>query len=120
MSEQANLPFSLEIVEAMAAARAISFAQGLGFTSFVLEGDSINIIKALQFDDESLSPYGHILSSAKSMVVAGSSIMYSHVGRSGNNVTHNLAKHARHVRGFSVWTEDVPSHLSHILFADHG
>ena len=119
LSVQASLPFSPEIVEAMAAARAISFAQGLGFTSFVLEGDSINIIKALQSDDESLSPYGHILSSAKSMVVAGSSIKYSHVGRSGNNVAHNLAKHARHVRGCSVWMEDVPPHLSHVLFADH-
>ena len=119
LSEQASLRFSPEIVEAMAAARAISFAHGLGFTSFVLEGDSINIIKALQSDDESLSPYGHILSSAKSMVVAGSNMTYLHVGRTGNNVAHNLAKHARHVRGFSMWMEDVPPHLSHVLFADH-
>ena len=36
LSEQASLPFSPKIVEAMAVARAISFAQGLGFTSFVL------------------------------------------------------------------------------------
>ncbi|XP_075662941.1 uncharacterized protein LOC142632421 [Castanea sativa] len=48
LSEQASLPFSPEIVEAMAAARAISFAQGLGFTSFILEGDSTNIIEALK------------------------------------------------------------------------
>ncbi|KAK9987950.1 hypothetical protein SO802_028189 [Lithocarpus litseifolius] len=81
LSEQASLPFSLEIVEAMAAARAISFAQGLSFTSFILEGDSTNIIKALKSDEEFLSPFVHILSSAKSMVVAGSSIRYSHVGR---------------------------------------
>ena len=36
LSEHASLPFSPEIVKAMAAARAISFAQGLGFTSFIL------------------------------------------------------------------------------------
>ena len=100
LSEQASLPFSPEIVEAMAAARAISFTQGLGFTSFILEGDSVNIIKVLQSDDESFSPYSLILSSAKSMVVTGSSIKYSHVGRTGNIVAHDLAKHARHVRGF--------------------
>lgn len=35
-------------------------------------------------------------------------------------LAHNLAQYARHVRGFSVWTENIPSHLSHILFADHG
>ena len=80
LSEQSHLPFSLEIVEVMAAARAISFAQGLGFTSFILEGDSVNVIKSMQSNDESLSPYGHILSSAKSMVVTGSNIKYSHVG----------------------------------------
>ena len=28
--------------------------------------------------------------------------------------------HARHVRGCSVWTEDVPPHLSHVFFADYG
>ena len=80
LSEQSHLPFSLEIVEVMAAARAISFAQALGFTSFILEGDSVNVIKSMQSNDESLSPYGHILSSAKSMVVTGSNIKYSHVG----------------------------------------
>ena len=45
LSKQASLPFSLDITEAMVAARAISFAQGLGLTSFTLEGDSANIIK---------------------------------------------------------------------------
>ncbi|KAK9987951.1 hypothetical protein SO802_028190 [Lithocarpus litseifolius] len=44
----------------MAAARAISFAQGLSFTSFILEEDSANIIKALKSDEESLSPFGYI------------------------------------------------------------
>ena len=45
LSKQASLSFSPKIVEAMAAAKAISFAQGLSFTSFILEGDSANIIK---------------------------------------------------------------------------
>ena len=31
-------------------------------------------------------------------------------GRDGNAVAHNLARHARHVTGFSVWMEDVPIH----------
>ena len=120
LSEQASLPFSPEIVEAMATTRAIYFAQGLGFTSFILEGDSANIIKALQSDDESFSPYDHILSSAKSMVVAGSSIKYSHAGRTSNTAAHNLAKHARHVRGFSVWTENAPPHPDYVFLTDHG
>ena len=119
LSKQASLPFSPNITEAMATARAISFAQGLGFTSFTLEGDSANIIKTLKSEEASLSSFGHILSSVKSMV-ADSNIRYSHVGRMGNMVAHNLAQHARHVRGFSVWTENVPPHLSHVLCVDYG
>ena len=116
LSKQASLPFSPNITEAMAAARAIYFAQGLDFTSFTLEGDSANIIKTLKSEEASLSSFGHILSSVKSMV-ADSNIRYSHVGRMGNMVAHNLAQHARHVRGFSIWTKNVPPHLSHVLCA---
>ena len=90
LSEQASLPFSPDITEAMAATRAISCAQGLGFTSFTLEGGSTNIIKTLKSEEASLSSFGHILSSAKSMV-ANSNIRYSHVGRMGNMVAYDLA-----------------------------
>ncbi|XP_050241310.1 uncharacterized protein LOC126690232 [Quercus robur] len=119
LSEQASLPFSPDITEALVATGTISFTQGLGFTSFILEGDSANIIKTLKSKEASLSSFGHILSSAKSMMADGN-IRFSHVGRMGNMVAHNLAQHARHVRGFSVWTENVPPHLSHVLCADYG
>ena len=119
LSEQTSLPFSPDITEALAAARAISFARGLGFTSFTLEGDSTNIIKSLKSEEASLSTFGHILNSAKSMMADGN-IKFSHVGRMGNMVAHNLAQHARHVKGFSIWTEDVPSHLTHVLYANYG
>ena len=100
--EQASLPFSPKTAEAMAAARALSFVQDLGFTSFILEGDSVNVINTLSSDEKSLSNYGHILSSVKSMLVASNCVSFSHVCRSDNSVAHNPAKHARHVRGFPV------------------
>ncbi|XP_075664433.1 uncharacterized protein LOC142634046 [Castanea sativa] len=119
LSEQASLPFSQDITKAIVAARAISFAQGLGFTSFILEGDFANIIKALKSEEVSLSSFGHILCSAKAMI-AGSNVGFSHVGRMGNMIAHNLAQQARHVRSFSVWTENVPPHLFHVLCVDYG
>ena len=54
------------------------------------------------------------------MLVAGSCVSFSHVRRSGNNVAHNLAKHARHVRGFLVWTENAPPHPDYVFLTDHG
>ena len=75
LSEQASLPFSLKIAEAMAAARALSFVQDLGFTSFILEEDSVNVINTLNSDEKSPSNYGHILSSVKSMLVASNCVL---------------------------------------------
>ena len=66
LSEQAPLPYAPEIVEAMAAARAISFAQEIGLRPYILEGDAKVVINTLKFDEESLSSFGHIISLAKS------------------------------------------------------
>ena len=37
-----------------------------------------------------------------------SRLLYSHVKRNGNSVTHNLAKHAICIPDFQVW---IPSHI---------
>ena len=120
LSELVNLPYSSDMVEALAAARAIHFAQEIGLSSFILEGDSENVIKYLRSDDDSFSPFGHILAAAKATTENNGCISFSHIRRLGNSVAHNLAKHARHVRGFTVWMEDVPPHLQAVLSADNG
>jgi len=118
LSEQAPLPFSPVIVEAMAIARAITFAQELGIKEFMLEGDSEAVINNLQSTEVSLTSYGHLLESAKSTLTTSKCIAFTHIRRIGNIVAHNLAKHARHVRGMSVWVEDIPPDLYDVLFAN--
>ncbi|XP_023917766.1 uncharacterized protein LOC112029310 [Quercus suber] len=119
LSELVNLPYSLDIVIAMATARAIYFAQELGLTSFILEGDFEIVIKSLRSDDDYFSPFGHILAAAKDAIETSCCISFSHVRRLGNFIAHNLAKHARHVRGFLVWIEDIPPHLQFVFSADY-
>ena len=120
LSEQAPLSFSPVILEAMAVARAISFAQELGITEFMLEGDPEVVINTLRSTETSLSIYGHLLESAKSTLVTSKCTVFSHICRSGNRVAHNLTKHARHVRDLSVWVKDIPPHLYDVLLADPG
>ena len=86
------------MVEALAAARAISLARELGCSSFILEGDSDVVIKTLTSEEESLSPFGHILASTKANTDANCRFIFSHVRRIGNSF-----KYARYVRGFLVW-----------------
>ena len=119
LSEQIQLPFSPDLVEAIAAARAISLTHELSLSNYILEGDSDVVINALKRNDDSLSSFGHILASAKTLTKVNC-ITFSHTRRIGNAVAHNLAKHARHVIGFKVWMEDVPPHLHYVLFVDYG
>ena len=111
LSEQAPLPFSPNIVEAIAAARAITFAQEFGIAEFMLEGDSEVVINSPQSKEASLSSFGHLLETAKSTLVTGKCIASSNVRRTGNKVVHNLVKHVRHVKDLSVWMENVPPRL---------
>ena len=120
LSEQTLLPFSLVIVEAMAVARAMTFAQELGIADFMLEGDSEVVINTFQSTKVSLSTFGHLLESVKSILVTSKCIVFSHIHRTGNRVAHNLAKHVKLIRSLSVWVEDIPPHLYDVLFADPG
>ena len=86
LSEQAPRPFSPDIVEAMAAARAISFAQELGVRPFILERDSDVVIKTFMAAEDSLSSFGHIVSLAKSTLTTNECISFSHIFRSGNKL----------------------------------
>jgi len=119
LSEQVNLPFSSDMVEAQAAARAMSFALEIGCSSFILEGKLESVIKTLNSEGESFSPFGHILTAAKNLTNT-TRISFSHVHRVGNFVAHNLAKHARHANGYLVGMEDVPPHLHSVLLVNSG
>ena len=102
LPEQAPLPFSLDIVEAMVATRAMAFAQELGIAEFILEGDSEVVINSLRSKEASFSSFGHLLELAKSTLVSSNCIAFSHVRRSGNKIAHNLARHARNIRDLST------------------
>ena len=98
----------------------MAFAQELGIVEFILEGDSEVVINSLRSKEAFFSSFGHLLESAKSTLVSSNCIAFSHVCRSGNKITHNLDKHARNVKGLSVWVEGVPPHLIDVLFAKPG
>ena len=70
----------------MAAARALSFVAELGFSRFILEGDSDLIIKAQQSKEDSLAPFGHILAAAKTTIDVNR-VSFSHICRLGNSIT---------------------------------
>ena len=75
------------------------------------------VIKALNSEEESLTTFGHLFSTARPTMDMFSSLSFSHTHRQDNSLAHNLA---RHVSSNLVWMEDVPSQLQSILQADFG
>ena len=108
LSQNIPLPHSVVILETLAACRALEFSLELGFDKAILEGDSLIVMTALRDPSPSLASFGLLVQDAQCLARSFTCISFQHVGRVGNTVAHNLARHARHVTGFLVWMEDVP------------
>ena len=91
----------------MAAAIALAFANNLGVTRVILEGDSLVVIKALKEEEQLLSPTGLLLKDVKMLSQSFQNLLYSHTKREGNSVAHSLARYASSIPDFLVWMEDV-------------
>lgn len=102
----------------IAASKAIDLARELGFTDVQVEGDSLNIVKALCEGDEFLSGCGHILLLAVNSSRCFRRFQAIHVRKQGNELAHGLARLARSCDHQQVWMEEVPMSLVDIVCND--
>ena len=72
----------------------------------------------MEAEDHNLSPWGLLVEDVKLVANSFVSLSYSHIKRNGNNVAHNLVKHAIRIPNFEVWMEDVSSHVVSFLHSD--
>ena len=94
LSQQIPLPTTVAQVEAMAARRAVEFAQELGITRAIIEGDSKSICKDLLNSSPSLALHGLLIRDAQELALFFLKISFSHVFHQGNVVSHSLARRA--------------------------
>ena len=81
LSEKIKKPASADILEALAARRAVQFILELGFKQSMFEGDSEVIIKALDNEDFLLVSVGHIVKDIWSMLGLLQTKSFSYVRR---------------------------------------
>ena len=107
LSQQIPLPTSVEMVEVLAARRALVFAKELGFDKVIVEGDSAITITFINGGHMDHSALGHVLLDIKSLFSYFSHISVQHITRERNCVAHKLARRAANFP-FLVWMESVP------------
>ena len=120
LSEKIKKPPTVDILELMAAKRAMTFSLETGTYRAMLEGDSASVIKAIQFGGWEFAQGGHLIHDISALKNSFQSISFSHVVRQGNAVAHALAQRARHSFPLSVWVEHVPQDIVSFFLQDLG
>ena len=110
--------YSVVEVEALATTSALAFANDLGVTRVILEGDSLVVIKALREEEQLLSPTSLLLEDVRMLSQSFQKLLYSHTKREGNSVAHSLARYASSIPKFFVWMEDVPPCIQSLIQDD--
>ena len=65
LSQKIALPQSVALAEARAAHRAVTFAQEMSFFCIQVEGDCLEVIRALQSREQCKTLYGHVIDDAR-------------------------------------------------------
>jgi exonuclease III/ribonuclease HI len=94
--------------EALAARRAIELGLSLGIRRIVLEGDSLQVVHALQMSNGGGFSYGPIIEDAQQLSRRFLEYTVRYVQREANGEAHRLAKLALSREGYMVWRENFP------------
>ena len=96
----------------------LEFAKDVGLQDFILEDDSLNVVRALQ--GLSLPPIFvmPIIYGIQSSTHDVRKVLFSHICRNENKPAHILAKHAIYIGDFIVWMEENPCFLKQTLRHD--
>jgi ribonuclease HI len=105
--------------EAVAALVAVELYRDLDVFDVILEGDSLEVVNAINEDRSSRRKYGHILDDIKMVLSSLRSWEVMHVKREANMVAHNLAKEASKLQTDRTWIEDCPLCILDIVNLEH-
>lgn len=104
-----------EVVEAIAVWRAFLFGEELGGHRSIFEGDSLNVVKAINSSEVCCRPCGNMVEALKERLLQHPDWTVSFARREANQVAHCLAKYALEVHHEMVWKEGCPPFLQAIV-----
>ena len=119
LSQRIPLPFSVEMAKAMAACRALLFAQGLSLYKVMMKGDYLRVVSALNTSVSCNTMYGNVVEETRRQVCKFHFCGFSHVHRGGNKLAQSLARRAVSSVGLDVWVEELPIELESVFQTDY-
>ncbi|GMY05131.1 putative ribonuclease h protein [Fagus crenata] len=118
LAQKIPYPGSVELVEALAARRAVTFAFEIGAWKTEFEGDSEKIIKAIIRKEPILTPYSHIIEDIRCAEEKFQWFLFKHTRREGNKAAHALARLAKCSNDTDVWLETAPTAVGDVIHSD--
>jgi hypothetical protein len=104
--------------EAMVAWMLAKLSLRLGYYQIIAEGDSLEIICALQRENECKGSYGNFVEEAKALLNQMDSWFVQHVGREANTAAHKLAQYVAIREDEQIWTSNFPAFIYFIVISD--
>ncbi|KAF5477294.1 hypothetical protein F2P56_003944 [Juglans regia] len=103
------------LAESYGALQAVKLAREIGLHQVILEGDSLQVTKALVEDREALSSSSMFCSEARHFLKLFEKWEVTHVRRNGNHIAYLLAKNALSITDQIVTMEDTPSCIANFI-----
>jgi hypothetical protein len=88
------------------------------FFEVILEGDAKQVIDEVNSATLNLNDAGHFVEGIIAEIQGLRGVSMVHVGREANSVAHFLAKEASSTVIDSVWLEEIPSCILHIVLRE--
>ena len=118
MSARGPAVHSSEEGELLACTKAVEFVVDTGFSRLVLEGDNVNLIKAISSQEANISLLGNVVEDIKHLIKGLQWVSISHIRRSGYKVAHVLVQHARTIIEDLYWIKDYLPPVIEQLYQD--
>ena len=91
LSQKIKLPQTIELVEALAAKRAVTLAAELSIHKVMVERDCMRVVQALKDHGKCLTMFGHVIEETRRLGSRLEMCSFHDVKREGNRLAHSLA-----------------------------
>ncbi|KAF5445095.1 hypothetical protein F2P56_034173 [Juglans regia] len=106
-------------IEMVAMLRGLQLCIPMGIEKLILESDSLLMVNQMNEDTKPWSLFGNIIKETRQFSTRFKSCIVQHVGRLGNTVAHNLARHAWYVQDVTIWSGSCPDFVKEAVWVDN-